>query len=310
MTGSRDTFSSYDPVINFIFFAGAVVFSMFFIHPLFLICTFFLSSVYYLTVKGRSGIRLIIGMIPLFIFMSAVNPLLNSAGDTVMFTYFGGRPYTFEALCYGMALSCMFISVIIWFASYSIVMTSDKFMYIFGRTAPSLSLVFTMILRFLPLYRKKAAQISSARSCIGRSGSQGTRGEKIRSGMTILSALTSWALEGGIVTADSMRSRGYGSGSRTAFSIYRFGLRDMLLMAVMVALAIIVILCGATGSAGASYTPEMNISPASDIHTAAGAAAYFVFLSLPSVINITEEIKWNILRSDLCISGSRGQTSS
>ena len=35
--------------------------------------------------------------------------------------------------------------------------------------------------------------------------------------MSILGALTSWALEGSVVTADSMRSRGYGTSKRTSF---------------------------------------------------------------------------------------------
>lgn len=296
---TRDTFSTYNPVINFVFFAGALIFSMFYIHPAFLICSFVLSSAYYLTLKGTDGLKLIAGMIPLFIFMSVVNPLLNRNGDTVLFTYFGGRPYTFEALCYGMALSCMFISVIIWFASYSVVMTSDRFLYIFGRMAPSLSMVLTMILRFIPLYSRKAAQISSARSSIGMSGHSGTFKDKLRSGMTVLSTLTSWALEGGIVAADSMRSRGYGSGRRTGFAVYRFDRRDIAVLAIMILLAAVVAVCGFFGAAEASYTPKMHVAPAGSICTAAGTAAYFLFLSLPSVINITEEIKWHILRSGI-----------
>ena len=83
---NRDTFSTYNPVINFTFFIGAVVFGMFFVHPAFLICSFVLSSVYYLTVRGAGGLKLIAGLIPLFIFMSAINPLLNSNGDTVLVT--------------------------------------------------------------------------------------------------------------------------------------------------------------------------------------------------------------------------------
>lgn len=284
-------------MINVLFFIGAIVFGMFFIHPAFLICSFLMSSLYYLTIKGIRGLKLITGMIPLFIFMSAINPLLNKTGDTVLFTYFGGRPYTFEALCYGMALSAMFISVIIWFASYNQVMTSDKFLYIFGRMIPSLSMVLTMVLRLVPLYQKKAVQISAARKSVGKSGDSGTKMEKARNGMTVLSALTSWALEGGIVTADSMRSRGYGCGRRTSFSIYRFDMRDIILMTIMIILAGIVIFCGVNGAAAASYTPEMDISPVSDIYSAAGAAAYLLFLSVPSVLNITEEATWRILRS-------------
>ena len=99
--------------------------------------------------------------------------------------------------------------------------------------------------------------------------------------------------------ADSMRCRGYGCGRRTHFSIYRFGKRDIALMIVMVILAVTVIVCGAKGGAEASYTPEMYISSLNDIYSATGAAAYCLFLSVPAVINITEEITWRILRSGI-----------
>ena len=243
------------------------------------------------------GRKLIGGLIPLFIFMSAINPLLNSNGDTVLFTYFGDRPYTFEALCYGMALSAMFISVIIWFASNNQVMTSDKFLYMFGRMIPSVSMILTMVLRLVPMYQKKAVQISSARKSVGMSADMGTRREKAHNGMTIVSALTSWALEGGITMADSMKSRGYGCGRRTSISINRFDTRDILLKIVMVILAVTVIICCAKGGAEAAYTPEMYISPLNDIYSATGAAAYCLFLSVPAVLNIIEELTWRILRS-------------
>ena len=69
---------------------------------------------YYLTIKGVSGLAAVIGMIPLWILMSAINPLFNTQGEVILFTCFGGRPYTFEALCYGMSLGAMFVSVILW----------------------------------------------------------------------------------------------------------------------------------------------------------------------------------------------------
>ena len=144
---SRDTFSAYSPVINFIFYIGAIACGMFFIHPAFLACAVVLSAAYYLTIKGGKGIKVVLGMIPVWIALSVINPLVNTRGDIVLFTYFGDRPYTFEALCYGMAVGAMFVSVIMWFLSYNAVMTSDKFIYLFGRAIPSASLILTMVLR-------------------------------------------------------------------------------------------------------------------------------------------------------------------
>ncbi len=296
---NSNAFSEYNPVINFIFYAGAIAFGVLFVHPAFLLCAVFLSVGYYITIKGSGALKLILMMIPVFVLLSVLNPLVNQHGQTVLFTYLGDRPYTLEALCYGIALAEMFVALIFWFASYGAVMTSDKFIYIFGRLMPAVSLIFTMVLSLLPNLQKKTSQIISARKCIGKAGDAGGIKVNAHNGLEVLSSLTSWALESGIITADSMRSRGYGCAKRTAFSVYRFDGRDMLLMAVMVVLAAVVIFCGVNGAAEAVYVPELRISPISNLYTAVGISAYFVFLSIPTILNITEAIVWRILRSKI-----------
>lgn len=159
-----------------------------------------------------------------------------------------------------MALAAMVVTILLWFASYSQVMTSDKFLYLFGRIAPSVTLILTMILRLIPNYEKRISQISGARRGIGMAADTGDNREKISHGMTIVSAMTSWALEGGIVMADSMRSRGYGTGKRTTFSVYRFEGRDKGLLILMSVLLATVIFCCVMGGSSASYTPEFSIN--------------------------------------------------
>lgn len=291
---NKDTFSNYNPIINFTFFIGAVVFSMFFLHPAFLVCSLILAFAYYITVRGRAGLKMLVGMIPLFLVLSAISPLFNPNGRTVLFTYFGGRAYTLESLSYGIILAAMFVSIITWFASYNRVMTSDKFLYIFGKGAPSISLVLSMIMRLVPNFQIKAKQIAGARKCVGKAGDFGTKKEKIENGMTVASTLTTWALEGGIVTADSMRSRGYGSGKRSNFSIYRFDKRDIALLIIMAILIGCILFCGIMG--GMKSVPSQALWEV-NFYTIAGIIAYAGFLAIPTVLNIMEAIIWRILRS-------------
>ena len=160
----RDTFSTYSPVINFTFFIGAVVFGMVLIHPGFLVCSVVSAVIYYLIVKGRCAVKLLAGLIPVFAAVTLINPLLNTQGSRVLFTYMGGRPYTAEALFYGMALAAMFAAVVLWFSCYNVVMTSDKFIHMFGRMAPSVSLILTMVLRLVPGYRHRLRQMQPLHS--------------------------------------------------------------------------------------------------------------------------------------------------
>lgn len=293
----QDTFSAYSPIINFIFYIGAIICGMFFIHPAFLVCAVILSAAYYLTIRGSRGIKIVLGMIPVWIALALINPLVNTRGSIVLFTYFNGRPYTLEALCYGIALGAMFVSVILWFMSYNSVMTSDKFIYLFGKTLPSASLILTMVLRLVPNYQKKIKQIAGARKGIGKGADSESKREKAEDGLTIVSALTSWAFEGGIITADSMRSRGYGTGKRTNFSIYKFETRDRLLLIIMLLLLAAVFLCGLKGGTTAAYTPDISL--ASNQWTVFGAIAYFIFLAIPTALNLLEALTWHILRSKI-----------
>lgn len=294
----RDVFSAGHPIINIIFYVGAFVLGMCLIHPAYLLCSVISSLLYYFLLKRRFA-KYFLGMFGVFLMLSLINPLFNRYGDTVLFTFLGGRPYTKEALFYGMALGAMFVTILTWFATYQEVMTSDKFLYCFGRLTPGISLIFTMVLRLVPAYQKKTDQIAAARSCVGKSMEQGTAYEMTEHGMLIVSALTSWALEGGVVMADSMKSRGFGCGKRTTFSIYRWGRREWVLLGIMSLLFLGIAGCSFLGGMKVSYVPAMKISGMKNRWTLLGLVCYVLFLSIPSMLHIAEEITWHILKSKI-----------
>ena len=116
--------------------------------------------------------------------------------------------------------------------------------------------------------------------------------------MPVLSALVSWALEGGIVTGDSMRSRGYGSRKRTSFMVYRMKGLDWLLLAFMLVLAAITLVLALGGSANAEYMPELTVAPLSGSNFL-GFLCYCLLLLLPTGLHIKEAIQWHISRSKI-----------
>ena len=292
-------FSKYHPIINFVFYAGAFVFGMFLIHPAFLAVSLVSSAAYLISLKGGKGGKTVFGFLPLICLLSLLNSLINTQGNMVLFYCPWGNPYTLEALFYGMALSAMVVSVLLWFASYQEVMTSDKFLYLFGVLVPSAALVLTMVLRLVPNFHKKTEQVRGARKGVGMFQDEGDLRQRILQGMDILSSMVSWALEGGIVMADSMKSRGYGCGKRTNFSLYRFEGKDKRLLAWMTVLIAGTLLCVLKGGAAAAYTPELSLSGAGNGWTILGVVFYFLFLSLPTVINVSEDMLWHILRSKI-----------
>lgn len=287
----QDAFSRFHPAVNFLFFLGAIGFGVVVQHPAYLVAGCVLSAVYYLLLHGKKGWKLVLSLVPLFLVLSLINPLFNTAGEQVLFTLFQ-RPYTLEALYYGMAIGAMFVIMMLWFGCYNAVLTSDKFMCLFGTVAPSLSLLLIMVLRMIPNLMKKAGQIIGARRSVGKgAGAESTRRERLESGMTVLSALTDWALEGSVVTADAMRARGYGTAKRTSFQIYRMTGRDLAMLVLMLVLAACVLLAGGTA---ATYTPAFSTAPVNW-----GLGAYCLFLGIPTVLELREEIQWRILTSKI-----------
>lgn len=281
-----DAFSKCHPLVNFLFFVGAIGFGVVIQHPAYILAGFMAGMLYYCLLKPRTGWKVLLGMVPVFFVLAAVNPLFNHDGQRVLFTLLG-NPYTLEALYYGMAVGGIFLVMMVWFLCYSLVLTSDKFICLFGKLIPALSLLLTMVLRMIPNLIRKTRQILGSRKSVGKgAASTATNREKLQDGVTVLSALTDWALEGSIVTADSMRARGYGTAKRTSFQLYRFTVRDGLLTAVMGLLAAAVLLPGGTE---ASYTPAYSADPVSW-----GLLAYLVFLLIPVILHVKEALVWHI----------------
>lgn len=293
---TADAFSKCHPAVNFAFFAGAIGFGIVIQHPAYLLAGCVSGAAYYLLLRGRKGLRMLLGLLPLFAVLTALNPLFNTQGRRILFHVFG-RPYTLEALLYGAATAGVFVVTLLWFGCYNAVMSSDKFTSLFGNLIPALSLLLVMVFRLVPGMIRKAAQITGARQCVGKgAGEQSGFREKLTGGLTVLSTLISWALEGSVVTADSMRSRGYGSAKRGSFRIYRMTARDWVLLALLLAFAAAVIISASAGGVAASFTPELYIAPVSGAY-ALGFLAYCAYLLIPTVLHLREAILWRILRS-------------
>lgn len=287
----QDAFSRFHPLVNFIFFLGAMGISVVVQHPAYVAVSCLCGAWYLLILNPATGWKTLLGLLPVFLFLSGINPLFNTYGEIVLFTVFG-RPYTLEALYYGMDIAGIFVAMMLWFGCYSRVLTSDKFVSLFGSLIPALSLLLVMVLRMIPNLIRKCRQILHSRRSIGKGVNQGSSGkEKLHDAVTTLSALTDWALEGSIVTADSMRSRGYGCAKRTTFQNYRMTGGDWGLLALMLLLLALVF---SFGGMEASFTPQVSIAAPT-----LGLPAYGLFLFLPIALQIKEAILWRICISKI-----------
>ncbi|MBQ5865139.1 MAG: energy-coupling factor transporter transmembrane protein EcfT, partial [Oscillospiraceae bacterium] len=225
----NDTFQKYHPLVNFLYFTLVIGFAMALNHPLAQGISLVCSIIYAVQAEGKKAVLFTLKWcLPIMLLTAFMNPAFSHEGITILLYFPTGNPLTLESILYGLSAGVMIATVMLWFVNFNRVITSDKFIYLFGRIIPAMSLVLSMTLRFIPKFKSQMDAVVDAQRSIGRDISEGSLWQRTKIAITVLSIMVTWALENAIETADSMKSRGYGLKGRTAFSIYRFDDRDKM----------------------------------------------------------------------------------
>ena len=184
----KDAFSSLHPAVSFCFFAAVITLTMLYMHPVLLTVSLTASAGYVCILKGvRHFAKTLLCLVPFVLLMSLINALFNHAGVTPILYLSNGNAITKEALTFGFFASVMFCAVILWFDCFNVIMTSDRLLLLFGRLSPSVSLLISMSLRFVPKLGRKIRSIDTARSQIGRGSAQGGILRRVKNSIGVLS---------------------------------------------------------------------------------------------------------------------------
>ena len=284
-------FKTYHPIVNFTYFVFVIGFSRFFMHPIALGISLVSGFIYSVMLKGKKAIKTnLIYMIPLIRVMALINPAYNHDGVTILKYLPSGNPLTLESIIYGICAAVMIVSVICHFSCYNEIMTSDKFIYLFGKIIPSLSLVISMTLRFVPKFTSQLKVVTNAQRCLGRDINNGSIIKRAKNGLNILSIMITWSLENAVETADSMKSRGYGIPGRTAFSIFKFDRRDKKALITILVLGIYTLAGNLLGGMYFNFFPSIKSAEVSLFGISVFAAYLLLCICpvLPFEIEITE----------------------
>ena len=295
----RDFFSDYHPFINFLYFTLVIGFSLVLAHPLAQGIALVCAIAYSVSATGKKSVLFLLRYcLPMVLLTAFINPAFNHEGTTTLLYFSNGNPLTLESILYGFAAGAMLVTLLLWFASFNRVMTSDKFIYLFGKVIPALSLVLSMSLRFVPKFKTQMATVAEAQRSIGRDVSSGSLWSRTKTAIVIFSIMITWALENAIETADSMKSRGYGLKGRSAFSIYRFDERDKY-TCIWFSFCGAFLLVGTMLMAfGFRYFPNIRYAPL-DMTTIPFYGVYFALCITPVILNWKEERKWKTLISEM-----------
>lgn len=287
-------FENLNPIAVSVYFLTVTGISMFCMNPVLLCFSLFGSILFFLFRNGRKYIKSHFGFLLLFFIMAIINPLFSHNGATVLFVI-NDSPITLEATFYGLVAAAMILAVLYWFRSFTQIMTSDKLLYVFGKLSPKLSLVLSMGLRYVPLFSTQAKKINATQTALGLYKDDNIV-DRVKGGTRVFSVLLTWALENGIITADSMAARGYGIGKRTHFSVFRFRIADVILLLLTLTLGIVTCVSLGTNALDITFYPKIKISALTPV-SVLGLTAYGILTMLPIIVELTEKIKWNYLKS-------------
>lgn len=283
-----------NPIVLTVYFLAMAAILMFSQNPIFLLSGLTGILAYRLLRGGRASSFLFYAL--LFAGGTLLNPLISHNGKTVLFVL-NDSPITWEALVFGAVSAGGIVTVLLLFRSFYEIMTRDKLLYVFGMLSPKLALVLSMALRYVPLFRKRAGEISDSQRALGLYREENLP-DRLKADLRVFSILVTWALENGITTADSMAARGYGRGKRTFYTQFRFRPRDAAYLFTILSCFAAAILGIACGAVDIRFYPVIRLASPTPIAWTAYAACGILAL-LPILTESEEKIRWHCLRSKI-----------
>lgn len=290
-------YESFHPAVLFTYYVLAVGFSMVSMHPV-IIGTSVAGG--FLLFGAMNGVWETVKemgfFLNLFFLMAVANPLFIHNGETILF-FMNDNPITLEAMIYGAMSSLMLVGVLIWCKCYSAILTTDKFLYLFGKLIPKLGLILSMTFRFIPLFKLQIRKINQSQKTMGLYATSSIP-DKVGGSLRVFDSLVSWSMENSIDTADAMKARGYGLPGRTCFTLFRFRRRDGILMGIMGILSVGILACFFLDAYEFYYYPYV-----AEIRTDAlavfGYVNVFLFMCIPGILELKEKVSWNYLTSKI-----------
>lgn len=129
----RSGFARLHPLVDLTFFVLVLAFAMFLSHPAVQLAGLVCAALFALRCTGRGFGRRMAMLLPLMLLAAVVNPLVSHQGVTVLFRFPSGNACMLESVLYGISAAVRLGTAVLWFMGWNAVMTSDKFVYLFGQ---------------------------------------------------------------------------------------------------------------------------------------------------------------------------------
>ena len=282
-------FENLHPICILLYFVAVIGLTLACFHPVMLVVSLTGAFSFLLRLKGGKGAgRQLRFVVPMFLLVAVANPLINHRGVTLL-GMFLNQWITLEAIAYGITAGLSLAALILWFSCYSEVMTSEKFLYLFGKIAPASALLISMALQLVPKLNRQLTEIKESQDMLRPARKK--LSSKLGTALRHTSTLVGWSLEGAVEQADSMKARGYGLKRRTTFHLFHFDSRDFRFLSGVLILFGICVIARVFGHGHMNFYPRMDAM----ITGESGIVLYILFgvlAFLPAILEGKEAFVW------------------
>ncbi|HOQ10276.1 MAG TPA: energy-coupling factor transporter transmembrane component T [Syntrophomonadaceae bacterium] len=202
-----------------------LIFALIFDHPIYLLALLAAIGVMMVAADTMSYWGAYLRMsTPLITFIVILNVLFSRAGSTLIcsspITVLGASynlPFTWEALAYGGGMALRLLVIISSCASFFALVSPAKMMGMLSLFGARWALTFNLALRLMPLMIEEYHRIGEVQRCRGVEWSGGGLIKRVKSFFPVSAILLLSSLERSVAMAESMYTRGFGSGPRTSY---------------------------------------------------------------------------------------------
>lgn len=169
-----------------------------------------------------------------------INPIFNSSGSSVILSgpvlpLIGHIRITFESLNFTIIMVLRLLITLSAFALLNLTVDQDALLRLFSKVSIKSAFSIAVSTRLFPVLSRDAVRIAEAQKCRGARYDKVSIIERIKIRIPLLNILLINSLERAIGIAESMESRGFGTGRRSDYRSMKVGLAGVLSLVLSIA---------------------------------------------------------------------------
>lgn len=289
------------PFATALFVATIVFLSLVFSHPVYLLGLLLaISAVIVASGNLQEWKSYLLLSLVMIVVIMLVNAVVVQAGSTILFhgpqvPVLGKIRITLEAICFGAGMGIRLLVIISAFCFFTYAVHPDKVLKLFSRYGNKFMLAVALSTRLFPLLITDARRIIEVQRCRGVNLDRGSRWQRLNKYLPVLNVLLLSSLERSWQMAESMQSRGYGSGKRSCYTRDLWRPRDYLIIAAVLAALAAGILAALQGWSGYAYYPRLESLKTNELGP---AVMITILLALPALLGWGWK-NWPLLKSKI-----------